>query len=533
MSSVNPFCALSIYPILKNEGNSINCETNSINMYSDSPVEEWNKTFGGNKFDNFFGVKQTADEGFVCIGVKDADWFTEGGMCWLVKTNKYGDLLWERTFGGDGADSGHDVQITSDGGYIIGGVTTSFGSGNRDAWIIKTNNNGYEEWNCTFNRKTSDMVYVSIMATSESGYIICCDAYSDVSKDQDAWVVKIDENGHQQWNSTYGFGNGREFFSSVKSTRDGGYVFTGSTHNQITGRYDAWVVKTDADGQVQWDKKFGPAYTGRDIIQTSEGGYLLIATAMVNGEMDNLASWLIKLNENGNEEWDKLFDRPDGKNFSYHNKIIQMSDENYLLFGTLGEFPLHYIADMWLVKIDRNGNILWELTYGGPDFDAMDDGEQTLDGGLIVAGGITNDNSVDWDAQLVKISSDQDGNQPPNKPGINGPISGRINQECSYITSTTDSNEDQLNYWFDWDDGTDSGWFGPYNSGATCNVTHIWTVQGKYEIRVKARDILGAESEWSDPLPITMPKTYCIYGFIDWFIYRFPFLNLILKYLVI
>ncbi len=310
---------------------------------------------------------------------------------------------------------------------------------------------------------------------------------------------------------------GREFFDSVISTIDGGYVFTGSTYNQIARRYDAWVVKTDAAGQMQWDKKFGPAYYGRDIIQTSDGGYLLIASAMINSQMENIAPWLIKLDKNGNEEWDKIIERPVGKNLANLNKILQTPDENYLLIGTLGEFPLHFIADMWFMKVDKTGNILWELTKGGPDFDAIDYGEITLDGGFIVSGKITRDNSMDWDARLIKMSSDQDENQPPDKPDKpSGITSGEINNVYSYCTTTNDTNGDQVYYQWDWGDGNNSGWIGPSNSGVACEAKHTWTQKDNYNIKVKAKDIYGAESLWSDPLPITMPYSYTIRNNSSW-----------------
>ena len=498
------------------------------------PREEWNKTFGGDKFDYLIGVRQTVDEGFVCAGVKDADSWTEGGKCWLIKTDKNGNLLWERTFGRNGANSAHDIQITSDQGYIIGGVTTSFGSGSRDIWVIRTDANGNEEWNCTFNRNTMDIVYVSLTEIN-GGYILCGDTYSDVSNDLDAWVVKIDDSGHEQWNSTYGFDRGREYFNSVESTSDGGYVFTGSTQNQIAGRYDAWVVKIDEYGQIQWDKKFGPAYTARDIVQTSDGGFLVIATAMVNGQLDDLASWLVKLDENGTDEWDTVFDRSVGIDFANLNKIIPTLDGAYVLVGTIGKFPLHYLADMWMMKIDPEGKILWDFTTGGSCFDSIDGGEITLDGGFIVSGKCTCNNSMNWDARLIKMSSDQGENQPPDKPDKpSGLTSGEINNVYRYITTTNDANGDQLHYQWDWGDGTTSGWLGPYNSGETCEANHTWTAKNNYNIKVKAKDIFGAESPWSDPLPIKMPysNNKPIPQIYQWLFQRFPHAFLQLRQLL-
>jgi hypothetical protein len=99
-------------------------------------------------------------------------------------------------------------------------------------------------------------------------------------------------------------------------------------------------------------------------------------------------------------------------------------------------------------------------------------------------------------------------NQPPLKPQTpSGKTNGKINVEYTYTSSTTDPNGDQVSYWFDWGDGTNSGWVGPYSSGTTGSANHIWAAKGNFNIKVKAKDIYDAESNWSDSLPIKMPTS--------------------------
>jgi len=118
----------------------------------------------------------------------------------------------------------------------------------------------------------------------------------------------------------------------------------------------------------------------------------------------------------------------------------------------------------------------------------------------------------------------------PNKPEIvSGKISGRIKREYEYSTVSNDEDGDLLFYFFDWGDGTNSGWIGYYDSGETCSTSHIWTEEGNYEIKVKTKDLFGYESEWSDSLSISMPKNKIINNhMIEWLLSRFPFLEFLL-----
>jgi hypothetical protein len=158
-----------------------------------------------------------------------------------------------------------------------------------------------------------------------------------------------------------------------------------------------------------------------------------------------------------------------------------------------------------LYKITANGEVEWRNIFGGADDDFGRDVLQTSDDGFIVIGETTSYGSGDIDGWILRFSSFN--NLCPFKPSRpSGPSSGGIDEEHVYTTSTLDPNGDQVFYLFDWGDGQTSFWYGPYNSGEECSATHIWFETGSYEIRVKAQDIHGAESDWSDPLVVSMPK---------------------------
>jgi hypothetical protein len=119
-------------------------------------------------------------------------------------------------------------------------------------------------------------------------------------------------------------------------------------------------------------------------------------------------------------------------------------------------------------------------------------------------------------------------NNPPNKPTITGETNGKRGNSYSYSATTTDPDDDQVFYWFDWDDGTNSGWVGTYDSGQTAVKSHVWNTRGSFSIKVKAKDTNGAESAWSDPLFISMPKNRTFFNFLE----NHPFLFFILQRLL-
>jgi hypothetical protein len=307
--------------------------------------EEWNKTFDG--FGGGRRVRQTTDGGFIIIGSVN-----NSGDVGLIKTDSQGTEEWNKTFGGSNSDYGYSVQQTTDGGYIITGRTSSFGNSGDDVWLIKTDSQGTEEWNKTFGGSNSDIGY-SVQQTTDGGYIITGYTFSfgNVNGQNDVWLIKTDSNGNEEWNQTFG-GSQNEYGSSVQQTTDGGYIISGYTRSFGNGEEDLWLIKTDSQGNKEWSKTFGGSNTdfGNSVQQTVDGGYIITGytKSFGNGDRDY---WLIKTDLQGNEEWNKTFGGTGGDEAQ---SVEQTTDGGYIITGSTHSFRSN--QDVLLIKTDPNGN---------------------------------------------------------------------------------------------------------------------------------------------------------------------------------
>ena len=207
--------------------------------------EQWNNTFDVGDYDEGRSVQQTDDGGYIITG----ETYSNGNYdILLIKTDSLGQEEWNHNLDGGIVDKGFSVQQTTDGGYIITGYTSS-GNGNWDVWLIKTDSLGNEEWNQTFGGNEDDYGY-SVQQTTDGGYIITgLTGYMDWDGYFDVWLIKTDSQGNEEWNQTFG-GSDWDIGLSVQQTTDGGYIVTGSTQSFGNGEDDVWLIKTDSNGNT-------------------------------------------------------------------------------------------------------------------------------------------------------------------------------------------------------------------------------------------------------------------------------------------
>jgi hypothetical protein len=261
------------------------------------PELEWDRTFGGAGSDWAFSVQQTTDGGYIIAGSTDS--YGAGGYdSWLIKTDSHGNKVWDRTFGGTEDKVATSVQQTSDGGYVMTGVTSGgyevWAGG--DVWLIKTDSGGNKVWERTFGGAEGDGGY-SVEQTTDGGYIVAGVTYSYGAGGDDVWLIKTDSGGNKVWDRTFGGVKSDGGWSvQVQQTSDGGYIIAGSTESYGTGRADFWLIKTDSGSNKVWDRTFGGAEDDRSwsVQQTSDGGYVVIGcTESYGAGMGDV--WLIKV----------------------------------------------------------------------------------------------------------------------------------------------------------------------------------------------------------------------------------------------
>jgi uncharacterized delta-60 repeat protein len=371
-------------------------------------------------------TRQTSDGGYIVTGWTES--FGAGNAdLWVLKLNSSGNVQWQKTYGdvdGEGAES---IQQTSDGGYIVAGETASFGIGEVDLWVLKLDSSGNVQWERSYGGGgDNEDSASSIQQTRDGGYIVAGEIQSFGAGGEDIWILKLDSSGNVQWERSYGGGGDNEdSASSIQQTRDGGYIVAGPTESFGAGDEDLWVLKLNSSGNVQWQKAYGEVDgEGAEYIQqTSDGGYIVTGwTASFGSGGEDF--WVLKLASNGNVQWQKTYG---GGNDDEAMSIQQIADGDYIVAGWTESFGAGD-ADLWVLKLDSNGNVQWQKTYGGSGYDggSVKDYveavsiQQTCEGGYIVTVPTESFGAGGEDLWVLKLKPD-----------------GTIDPSCNFIADTS------------------------------------------------------------------------------------------------
>jgi len=379
-----------------------------------TPVN-WAKTYGGVNREIAYAIQQTSDDGFIIagetysFGVVNAD-------VWVLKIDANGNIQWQKTFGGIGFDVARSVQQTLDGGFIVAGETSSFGS-NTEVWVLKLNANGAIQWQYRYGGSGDDVAH-SIARASDGGYIVAGETTSFEADGVDVWVLKLDANGGIVWQKTYG-GSNDDIAYSVKQTSDNKYIIAGETNSFGVVDRDYWVLKLDSDGSILWQKIYGGNNyeVARSIEEAADGGIIVAGESASFGS--GLADfWVLKLDSNnGNVLWEKIYSVVQ-INDDVTRSIQKTSDGGFIVAGNSTSFG-NPLGDIWILKLKANGDIDWQKSYGGSGSNSASMIRQIGDGGYILAGYTSYYGAGDGDMWVLKL----DGN-------------GSIGSGCGIITAT-------------------------------------------------------------------------------------------------
>jgi len=358
----------------------------------------WSQTYGGTEKDGALSLVQTSDGGYAMVGYTCSFGAGEDDF-WLIKTDEVGKMQWNRTYGGTGSDIAISLIETSDGGYALVGYTESFGAGSDDFWFVKTDETGNMQWNRTYGGTKGDYAF-SLVETADGGYTIAGYTRSYGAGRDDFWLIHVDSSGNAEWNRTYG-GWDDDGAIFLVQTSDGGYALVGMTESFGHGsdRDDFWFVKTDSSGNMEWTQTYGGPNNeyGFCLVQTSDGGYAMAGCTYSFGAGSH-DSWLVKTDAFGNMEWNQTYGGTDADGTT---SLIQTADGGYILAGSTKSFGAGDF-DWWLIKTDGAGNMQWNQTYGGSGTDIAASLVVTSDGGYTLAGYTFSVGAVNSDLWLVK-----------------------------------------------------------------------------------------------------------------------------------
>lgn len=397
------------------------------------------KTFGGTKNDVFQSVVATSDGGYAILGYtqsNDLDIETktdESFDFWLMKFSSDDNLLWQKTFGGSDDDRGTDLIATNDGGFAIFGYSKSAdfdvanNAGAQDFWLLKITADGTITWEKSFGFIGAD-TGTTLLQTSDNGFLIT--GVLDVTASNgegnaktaqkhaggDVWAIKTDSSGNLEWSRYFG-GSFTDTPFGVVETADNSYIIAASSDSNDfnisnnLGTYDFWILKISSDGTLIWEKNFGGSEIDepRGITTTNDGNFIIVGdtrssdkdVSFNNGAAD---LWMIKISTDGNLIWEKTFG---GTSFDVARSISKTQDNGFLIAGysrsTDNDFTNFGQNDAWLLKVDASGNKIWQKFFGGSENDFLFDAIEINNTSIIAVG---ESSSADQDISENKGFSD-------------------------------------------------------------------------------------------------------------------------------
>jgi len=354
----------------------------------------WERTFGGAGDDRAYCIVKSGDGGFLIVGSSSS--FDAGKTyAWIVRTDQDGKMLWSRTYE-EGDDSEFRFALkTNDGFLLIGDMFPSLGD--EDGWIVKIDDQGNVLWNLALGGGTANLLFSA--TTISDSFVLVGLTFPLGSNDSYAWVVKIDVDGKVLWNRTYG-GNGDNAFRSVVATSEGDYVCAGYKNSIGDGDYRVWLVKIDENGTLLWSDTYGGTGSGLGCALTmAEDGYVIAGETHSFGNGDGKA-FIVKTDLNGKLLWQRAYG---GQKFDSVDSIIPASSGGYVVAGFTFSFGKGQ-RNIWIFNVDDSGNVLWSRTQGRQGFQEAFSIVEVTKGQYIVAGMTNSIGNGKYDYYIIEMN---------------------------------------------------------------------------------------------------------------------------------
>ncbi|OFY36264.1 MAG: hypothetical protein A2W91_05615 [Bacteroidetes bacterium GWF2_38_335] len=373
-------------------------------MFSQVNID-WQKSYGGTWDEYSKGVEVLSDGSYIigCVSSSsdgDVLYPYEPDDFWVIKMDEFGEIVWQKCYGGSSADRLNDIKKTNDNGFILAGLSfssdidVSANYGVYDGWIVKIDSLGNIEWEKNYGGSGMDEIR-SINLTNDGGYIACGYTNStdgDVSYTNgysDAWVIKIDSVGNLISSKVFGGPSADgDIANCILQTKDNGYIFIGNSSSEggdVTsnnGELDLWIVKLTAIGIIDWQVSLGGSTTelGKSICEGVEDGFYVAGITYsddfdVSNSHGSEDGWIINISATGDTVWTKTYG---GSGDDEISSIKRLSNGQIITAGNSQ-------GDCWMQRLDVEGNILWEDYYGGSEGEWMNDVEE-IETGYIVTG---------------------------------------------------------------------------------------------------------------------------------------------------
>jgi hypothetical protein len=358
------------------------------------------KTLGGNRRDRGINLLQTSDGGYAIVGYTSSPDAVQEDV-YLVRTDLQGEVLWSKTYGGEGKDNGWDILETEDRGFLIVGFTDSFGAGEMDIYLVRTDANGSMLWERTFGGPESEFGWTMAPA-SDGGYVLAGQTDSFGEGNEDGYLVKVNAEGEEIWSQTFG-GPQEDRLFSIDQSADSGFILTGTTRSFGAGNRDVYLVKTNDSGELVWMEVFGEDRddVGHSVRQTIDSGYIVTGYTQSFGAK-NYDTWLIKTDEAGNSRWQKFFGEAGDDRTIYGE---QTDDGGYIMIGYTTSFGSIGL-DVLLMRTDSSGEVTWHKTFGGRAEDTGYTVRQTADNGFVLTGETYSSGEGGGDMYVIKVNQD-------------------------------------------------------------------------------------------------------------------------------